>query len=181
MQKRKQQLNPTSVSEKYNHEEDGGLVFPFDPSRRSLYNGHLSQVSDSGNSIDTNTNGLGPLMSSQRAFDSSIFGELSAQNSFRPHGAAAHLSRFSNSVAAHGSSRYDMSREVSTHSQWPEEHTTGTYNQLNDSDSSYSLLGKDSSNKKDKHSTGKESAVVRNFQFALRLGYFGPLLVVYYG
>lgn len=105
-------------------------------------------------------------MSSQQVFDSSIFGELSAQKSLRPHGAAAHLSRFSNSVAAHGSSRYDMSREVSTHSQWPEEHTTGTYNQLNDSDSSYSLLGKDSSNKKDKHTTGKESAVVRNFQFA---------------
>ncbi|TMW94397.1 hypothetical protein EJD97_010335 [Solanum chilense] len=170
IQKRKQQLNPTSVSEKYNH-EDGGPVFPFDPSRRSLYNGHLSQVSDSGNSINTNTNGLGP----QRAFDSSIFGELSAQNSFRPHGVAAHLSRFSNSVAAHGSSRYDMSREVSTHSQWPEEHSTGTYNQLNDSDSSYSLLGKDSSNKKDKHSTGKESAV-GYIPKKNRIHYSGPLM-----
>ncbi|XP_006349306.1 probable serine/threonine-protein kinase At1g09600 [Solanum tuberosum] len=175
IQKRKQQLNPTSVSEKYNHEQDGGPVFPFDPSRGSLNNGHLSQVSDSGNSINTNTNGLGPLMSSQQAFDSSIFGELSAQKSFRPHGAAAHLSRFSNSVAAHGSSRYDMSRAVSTQSQWPEEHTTGTYNQLNDSDSSYSLLGKDSSNKKDKHTTGKESAV-GYIPKKNRIHYSGPLM-----
>ncbi|KAJ8572654.1 hypothetical protein K7X08_009165 [Anisodus acutangulus] len=165
IQKWKQQSNQTSVSEKYNREEDGGSGFPFDPSRGSLYNGHLSQVSDSGNS-----NGHGPLMSSQRAFDSSRFGGLSAHKSFRPHGAAAHLSRFSNSVAAHGSSRFDMSREISTHSQWPEEHMNGKYNQLNDSDSSYSLLGKDSSNKKDKHAAGKEPGAKN------RIHYSGPLM-----
>lgn len=175
IQKWKQQVNPTSISEKYNREEDGGSGFPFDPSRGSLYNGHLSQVSDSGNSINTNTNGLGPLMSSQRAFDSSRFGELSAHKSFRPYGAAAHLSRFSNSVAAHGSSRFDMSREVSTHSQGPEEHMTGKYNQLNNSDLSYSLLGKDSSNKKDKHATGKESAV-GYIPKKNRIHYSGPLM-----
>lgn len=110
-------------------------------------------------------------MSSQRAFDSSIFGELSGHKSFRRQHVCP-------GVAAHGSSRFDMSREVSTHSQWPEEHMTGKYNQLNDSDSSYSLLGKDSSNKKDKHATGKESAAVRNFKFALRLCYFGSLLLM---
>ncbi|CAN4110751.1 unnamed protein product [Withania somnifera] len=172
IQKWKQQLNPTSVSEKYNREEDGGSGFPFDPSRGSLFNGHLSQVGDSGNSM--NTNGLGSLMSFQRPFDSSRFGELSTHKSSRPHGTAAHLSRFSNSVAAHGSSRFDMSREVSTNSEWPEEHMTGKYSQLNGSDSSYSLLGKESSNKKDKHATGKESAtgyIPRN-----RIHYSGPLM-----
>ncbi|PHT41546.1 putative serine/threonine-protein kinase [Capsicum baccatum] len=175
IQKWKQQLNPSSVSEKYNREDDGGSGFSFDPSRGSLYNGHLSQVGDSGNSINTNTNGHGPLMSSQRAFDSSRFGELSAHKSFRPHGSAAHLSRFSNSVAAHGSSRFDMSREVSTHSQWPEEHMNGKYNQLNDPDSSYSLLGKDSSNKKDKHAIGKESAA-GYIPKKNRIHYSGPLM-----
>ncbi|XP_009774626.1 probable serine/threonine-protein kinase At1g09600 [Nicotiana sylvestris] len=171
IQKWKQQSNPTSISEKYSREEDGGSGFPIDPSRGSLYNSHLSQVSDSANSINTDTNGLGPLMSSQRGFDSSRFGELCARGSFRPHGAAAQLSRFSNSVAAHGSSRFDMSRD----SQWPEEHMTGKYNQLNDSDSSYSLLGKDSPNKKDKHSTGKESTA-GYIPKKNRIHYSGPLM-----
>uniref|UniRef100_A0A5B7AB38 Protein kinase domain-containing protein n=1 Tax=Davidia involucrata TaxID=16924 RepID=A0A5B7AB38_DAVIN len=187
IQKRRGQSNPKSISEKYNPEEDGGSGFPLEPSTRTSRNGlshsgQLIQQGAFGSSLNMNVNEGEALMGSQRGFDSSRDGaERKTQRSFKPQ-AAAQLSRFSNSVAVRGSSRYDLSRETSAHPQWPEECLNARYNQLDglesslNSEWSHNLLDMpNSSYKKDEHASGKESAKV----YALkknRIHYSGPLI-----
>lgn len=72
--------------------------------------------------------------------------EFKNQRSYRPHGAAAsQLSQFSNSVAGHGSSRLDLSKDNSASSKWSEERPNVRYNHFNDSDLSHHLLDKPNS------------------------------------
>ncbi|XP_051145486.1 probable serine/threonine-protein kinase At1g09600 [Andrographis paniculata] len=89
------QANPTSNSDVYNTQEDSGSGFPIEPSGASSQSDRNSLlVADEG------------LHSSYR--------ELKQQRSFKPRAVAAHLSRFSNSVAAaHSSSQLDFSRDSS--------------------------------------------------------------------
>ncbi|CAK9165391.1 unnamed protein product [Ilex paraguariensis] len=174
IQKWQGKSNPKSSSEKYNPEEDGGSGFPIEPSRGSLQNGFLygqsMQSAAFGASLSVNEAG-GP-MDSQRAFDySRNSAELRTQRSYKSQGAAAQLSRFSSSVAAHDSSRFDHSREPSVHSHWP-----GARYQLSDAESSHQLLGRpNSSYKKDEQAPGKEWTMgyppKKN-----RIHYSGPLL-----
>ncbi|KAL3814547.1 hypothetical protein ACJIZ3_015815 [Penstemon smallii] len=112
IQKRKGQSNPKSNS------ENG---FPIEASRG--YGGHGMQTRNSLNVVDE---GVAHL-NSHMACNSSGYRELKTQRSFKPQSTLAHLSRFSNSVAARGSSQLDFSRENSSNIR---------YNQPNDSESS---------------------------------------------
>lgn len=107
-QKRLEQQNAKSSSEKFNCEEDGGSGFPIEPSRGSLqygmYNGRSKQPDE-------------PHV-----------------EHYKHRG--AQLTKFSNSLAWHGSSRLDRSKGTSSH--WPEDRPNGKYHQLNDADSSHS-------------------------------------------
>ncbi|XP_027113272.2 probable serine/threonine-protein kinase At1g09600 isoform X1 [Coffea eugenioides] len=164
MQKWQAQSNPKSISEKYNHEEDGGSGFPIEPSRPSLNKGHLLQNGASRSSLNMDVNEAGSNINCSR-----YGAESRMQIPNKSQGTAAKLSRFSNSVAAHGSSHLDLSGEGSTHPQWMEE-------RLNDSGSTCHLLGgTSSSHKKDEQAYRKEF----NGGYALkksRIHYSGPLL-----
>lgn len=108
--KRKGLSNPKSNSEQFIPEEDGGAGFRMEPSR----SGHFERE---------------PRMGSQRQYASMKNGHVNS----RTHG-SGQLSRFSNSVAVRGSSRYDTGRE--SIEQWPEERRTSKYNPENDAESS---------------------------------------------
>ncbi|KAA8536601.1 hypothetical protein F0562_029079 [Nyssa sinensis] len=176
--KQKGQSNPKSNSEKYNPEEDA--------SSRTSRNGlsHSGRLIHGalGSSLNRNMNEDETSMGSQQAFGSSRASvEWRSQRSFEPH-AAAQLSRFSNSVAVRGSSRFDLSRQSSVHPHWPEARLNARYNQLDGLVSSvkhewsHNLLdGPNSSYKKDEQAPGKEFGTV----YALkknRIHYSGPLL-----
>lgn len=88
--------------------------------------------------------------------------EFKSQRSYRPHGAAAsQLSQFSNSVAGHGSSRLDLSKDNSASSKWSEERPNVRYKNFNDSELSHHLLDKPNAlYRKDEVMPQKETAVV---------------------
>lgn len=88
--------------------------------------------------------------------------EYKSQRSYRPHRpAASQLSQFSNSVAGHGSSRLDLSKDNSIGSKWSEERLNVRYNNFNDSELSHHLLDKPhSSYRKDDVIPQKETTVV---------------------
>ncbi|KAK9077040.1 hypothetical protein SSX86_005375 [Deinandra increscens subsp. villosa] len=151
MMKRLEQQNPKSNSEKFNHEEDGDSVFSIEPSRGSLNNGiYNSRLKQPEKSDEPQT------------------GPDSSQH-YKHRG--AQLSRFSNSLAWHGSSRLDHSKGTSAH--WPEDRSNGKYHQLNDAESSSHLMLADpnSSYKKHEHAPGKGYAQKKN-----RIHYSGPLV-----
>ncbi|KAD4179484.1 hypothetical protein E3N88_28075 [Mikania micrantha] len=134
IKKRLEQQNPKSGSEKFSHEENGGSGFPIEPSRGSLnngiYNNRFKQPEQS---------------------DEPQFGPNSSQY-YKHHG--AQLSRFSSSLAWHGSSRLDHSKGTSAH--WPEDHPNGKYHQLNDAESSsHHMLDDPTSYKKHEHAPAK--------------------------
>ncbi|KAI3805169.1 hypothetical protein L1987_27285 [Smallanthus sonchifolius] len=151
IKKRLEQQNPKSSSEKFNHEEDGGSGFPIEPSRGSLNNGIYHSRSKQ------------PEKS-----DEPQFGPDSSQH-YKHRG--AQLSRFSNSLAWHGSSRLDHSKGTSAH--WPEDRPNGKYHQLNDAESAslHMLDDPNSSYKKHEHQPGKGYAQKKN-----RIHYSGPLV-----
>ncbi|XP_076960064.1 putative serine/threonine-protein kinase At1g09600 [Bidens hawaiensis] len=150
IKKRLEQQNPKISSEKFTHEEDGGSGFPIEPSRGSLNNGNY------------NTRLKQPKKS-----DEPHSGPDSSHH-YKHRG--AQLSRFSNSLAWHGSSRLDHSKGTSAH--WPEDRSNGKYHQLNDTESSHLMLDDpNSSYKKHEHVPGKGFAQKKN-----RIHYSGPLV-----
>lgn len=175
LQKRQGQLNPKYSSEQFNPGEDGGSGFRMEPSRGTPQDG----LSRSGQLVKPGAFGSlinegEALMDSQQPLASSKNGPvLRTQKSFRSQG-LGQFSRFSNSVAARGSSRFDMSRETSGNPHWPEERLNGRYNGLDDAGSSvghdwsHHLLEVPKSYKKDEQAPGKESTAV-NDQLFLRL------------
>lgn len=94
--------------------------------------------------------------------------ELRKQRSFMQHG-AGQLSRYSNSVAVRGGSRFGCGGESSANSHWPEECFNVSYNHFNGGDSSekhewsHHLLDRPKSSYKidDDQSAGKESTMVK--------------------
>ncbi|KAL6501306.1 hypothetical protein OROHE_024953 [Orobanche hederae] len=176
IQKWKDKSNPKSNSEMYSHEEDGGSGFPIEPSRGSLNinGGHSMIAGPSGNSLHV-VDEEEHRLNSNRALDSSGYRELKTQRSFRPQVTAARLSRFSNSVAARGSSRLDFSRDSSIHSSWA--HHNSRYVQMNDAESSNHLLGRPESPYRNNGQVA--NAKETNMGYALkktRMHYSGPLL-----
>ncbi|KAI3448368.1 hypothetical protein Pfo_005033 [Paulownia fortunei] len=174
IQKWKGQSNPKSNSEMFNREEDGGSGFPIEPSRGSLHTGHSMLMGTSGNSLDVVDEGR--HLNSHRALDSSGYRELKTQRSFKPLVTAARLSRFSNSVAARGSTQLDFSRDTSVHSHWQEQCQNTRYEQMNDAESSNHLLGRPDSPYKN---NGQVPLKETTTGFALkktRMHYSGPLL-----
>ncbi|KAL3538489.1 hypothetical protein ACH5RR_001855 [Cinchona calisaya] len=163
IQKWQAQSNAKSNSEKYNSEEDGGSGFPIEPSGVSLNKGRLVQNGISRSSLNMDVNEAGAHISWSRSG-----AESRMQRSNKPQGAAAQLSRFSNSVAARGSSRFDLSREDSAHSQWMDERLNAKY----DTVSSQHLLGGTSSSHKKDEKAVTGGYVPKNS----RIHYSGPLL-----
>ncbi|KAH7865632.1 hypothetical protein Vadar_009120 [Vaccinium darrowii] len=180
--KRQGQLNPKYSSEQFNPGEDGGSGFRMEPSRGTPQDG----LSRSGQLVKPGAFGSlinegEALMDSQQPLASSKNGPvLRTQKSFRSQG-LGQFSRFSNSVAARGSSRFDMSRETSGNPHWPEERLNGRYNGLDDAGSSvghdwsHHLLEVPKSYKKDEQAPGKESTAVYASK-KNRIHYSGPLL-----
>lgn len=157
--KRKGLLNPKSNSEQFNPEEDGGTGFRMEPS--------------SSGTLECEAK-----MGSQLQLSSSKNDPVTAQKSFRPQWGP--LSRFSNSVAVRGSSRFDMSRE--TTEKWPEEQICSKYNHLNHAESSVShdlsrhlLDGSVSYGNKGENMVGKEPKMVHPAA-KHRIHHSGPLL-----
>ncbi|XP_052206272.1 probable serine/threonine-protein kinase At1g09600 [Diospyros lotus] len=180
IQKRLGQSNAKSNSEKFNREEDGGSGFRMEPSRGMQqdglsHSGQLVQHVDSGSS----TNKSEDLMGSQ-PFASKNGSVLRTQNSFRLQG-LTQFSRFSNSVAVRGSSRFDMSGGANANPHWPEERLNAQYGQLDDAESSVNqewsqhLLDVPKSHSKDKQAPGNESTMAHAPK-KNRIHYSGPLL-----
>lgn len=132
-QKRLEQQNPKSSSEKFNHEEDtesaGSLQY-------GIYNNRSNSKQPEG---------------LEKSDEPLQVGLDSAQHYKR----GAQLSKFSNSLAWHGSSRLDHSKGNSSH--WPEDRPNGKYHQLNDADveSSHQMDAPNCSYKKHEHPPGK--------------------------
>ncbi|CAK7357170.1 unnamed protein product [Dovyalis caffra] len=143
IQKRQGQSNQISISEQYDHEEDGGSGFPIGPAKgtaRNIYShsGQSMHPTNFGSSRNMNIN------DSVRAPDQEFISprqtaKLRAQRSFVQRG-AEQLSRFSNSVAVRGGSQFHGSSVTNVNSRWPDESFNARYNNLDDS--SHSLLGR---------------------------------------
>ncbi|XP_021891645.1 probable serine/threonine-protein kinase At1g09600 [Carica papaya] len=183
IQKHKGQSNPKSVSEKFNHDEDGDSGLPIEPRKGTAQNGY----SHSGQSVhqsafgsrDMYANDDEALTGPSQTFGSSRK-ELRSQRSFVHH-AASHTSRFSNSVAVRGGSHFESTRDAVVNRHWPEERSNAGYNHLNGghssgkSDWSQHLLDKRKTYlKKDEQPYEKEHAM--GFAKKNRMHYSGPLL-----
>ncbi|KAI7726270.1 hypothetical protein M8C21_006750, partial [Ambrosia artemisiifolia] len=152
IKKRLEQQNTKSSSEKFNHEEDGGSGFPIEPSRGSL------------------NNGIYNINSRFKQPEKSDESQVGPNSSHHHKHRGAQLSRFSNSLAWHGSSRLDHSKGTSAH--WPEDRPNGKYHQLNDAESSSHLMLDDPNSYK-KH----EPAPLKGYsQKKNRIHYSGPLV-----
>ncbi|CAK9326821.1 unnamed protein product [Citrullus colocynthis] len=173
IQKKQGQQNPTSVSEKYNHEEDGGSGFCIGPPREATQ----MQPTALGSSRNMNGSQGDNLRGSSVGAKGA---ELRKQRSFMQHG-AGQLSRYSNSVAVRGDSRFGCGGESSANSHWPEECFNVSYNHFNGGDSSekhewsHRLLDRPKSSYKiDDQSSGKESTM--SYAPKKRIHYSGPLM-----
>ncbi|XP_062095234.1 probable serine/threonine-protein kinase At1g09600 [Humulus lupulus] len=176
IQKHKGQHNPKSVSEKFNHEEEGGSGFPIEPPRDMSRNG----IPLSGQSMLLSA--FGSHNMNARAGQSRSGAELRTPRSNVHHG-AVELSRFSNSVAARSESWFDSSGETSMNSHWPEERINGGYSQLNGGDSSgkqewsHHLLERPRSSHKNKDEPALEKEPSAGYAFKKnRIHYSGPLM-----
>eukprot|EP00258_Populus_trichocarpa_P037045 XP_024453064.1 probable serine/threonine-protein kinase At1g09600 [Populus trichocarpa] len=150
IQKRQGQSKQISISEIYNHEEDGVSRSPVGPAKgtaRNIYShsGQSVHPMNLGSSHNMNINetfrapGQDFISSRQAA-------ELRAQRSFIERG-AVQLYGFSNSVAVRGDSQFHGSSSTNLNSHWPEGSFNARYNSLDDS--SHGLSGRPNfSNKK---------------------------------
>ncbi|KAG9130633.1 hypothetical protein Leryth_011887 [Lithospermum erythrorhizon] len=154
--------NTRSNSEQYNPAEEGGSGFRMEQSREDVHN-NLHQLPGGEPSVAFHTDST-----RHRA-------ELRPQRSYISNGAAARLSRFSNSVASNGSSQFDLSLESNSNKQLLEAHMTANSNQINDGEPSNHALGRSDLSSKNEPIRANES----KFGFAPegpRIHYSGPLL-----
>lgn len=127
-----------------------------------------------GFSQNTKANEIESMKASTRAFGSPRKPEeLRRQTTYVHHG-AVELSRFSNSVADRGSSRFDMTKKNSINPHWPEERFNARYNHMDNGGSSekhewsHNLLDKPkTSHVKDEQPPSEESTAVRNYEFGI--------------
>ncbi|XVE94211.1 hypothetical protein REPUB_Repub01dG0262400 [Reevesia pubescens] len=193
IQKRQGQPNAKSVSEVYQKEEkqeDGGAGFPIEPPKggtaRVVYSrsGQSMHPSNFGSSRNMKENEIESMKASARAFISPRnHEELRTQTTY-VHRGAVELSRFSNSVSVRGSSRFDMTKQNTINSHWPEDRFTDRYNHLDNAGSSerlewsrHLLDRPKTSDVKDDHPSSKESTV--GYVYVpknKRIHYSGPLM-----
>lgn len=185
-QKRREQSNPKSKSEKFIPEEDGGSGFPIEPTKGTTRNG----FSHSGKSIHPTAFGSArnmdvnedeAQMGPGRGSNSSRNGaELRIQKSYS-HRGGSQLSMFSGSVAVQGSSRFDNDRENGMNRHWPEERCNARYNELGGAESSekhqwsHHLLDRPkSSHKKDEQPSEKGSSMVKKLSKIELIRFLSP-------
>jgi cyclin-dependent kinase 12/13 len=164
-QKRQGQCISKCISEKYNHEEEGGCL-PLEPAKSRAHNifshsGQSMHPSAHGSSRNMNSKEEVVLTGPDRVFTSRN-SELRKQNSYW-HGRTAQLSRFSNSVAVRGDSRLDMGGDRDLNSQWLEDDFDMRSSHLPDCESNRLLDGTKHSRKKDFHLLGKDRAMVKKW------------------
>lgn len=162
IQKRQGQNNPNNAGEKHNTEEHGGSGHPVEPTRETTH----GFFSHSGQSMHPSLFGYSRNMYACSSHYRN--GEDIRTRETYTHRTASQLSRFSNSVAARGASRFDGVIETSVNPHWPEERINARYSHLDDGASSekhtwshYLVDRSRSSHKKDEQPLGKESATVR--------------------
>ncbi|XVE67500.1 hypothetical protein DITRI_Ditri08aG0166100 [Diplodiscus trichospermus] len=188
IQKWQGQFNAKSVSEVYHPEEDGGAGFPIEPLKGTarVVNSH------SGQSMHTNSfgcpqnmkaNEIESMKASARAFGSPRKPEELRTQTTYVHRGAVELSRFSNSVAVRGSSRFDMTKGNGINPHWPEERFNARYNHLDNAQFSekhewyHHLLDRPKASLvKDELPPSKESTV-GYVPKKSRIHYSGPLIV----
>ncbi|KAL9388178.1 hypothetical protein Peur_021302 [Populus x canadensis] len=150
IQKRQGQSKQISISEIYNHEEDGVSRSPVGPAKgtaRNIYSHSGQSVHpmnlETSHNMNINETFRAPgqdFISSRQA------AELRAQRSFIERG-AVQLYGFSNSVAVRGDSQFHGSSSTNLNSHWPEGSFNARCNSLDDS--SHGQLGRPNfSNKK---------------------------------
>lgn len=163
-QKWRGQSNHKSNSEQYNREDDSGSGFPIESSKRIGYTMNVGAAGHGLDVVDERSH-----LNFHTTLDSSGYREYKTQRSFKPRETAGQLSRFSNSVAARGSSQLDFSRDTSVHSNWPER-LNARFEQQNDAESSHHLLGgPDSSVKINGQVAKKENTSVRHYMIFFSL------------
>lgn len=162
IQKRHGQNNPNNAGEKHKTEEHGGSGHPIEPSRETTH----GFFSHSGQSMHPSS--FGSYRNMYACSSHYRNGEDIRKRETYTHRTASQLSRFSNSVAARGASRFDGVIETSVNPHWPEERINARYSHLDDGASSekhtwsHHLVDRPrSSHKKDEQPLGKESATVR--------------------
>ncbi|KAE8724793.1 putative serine/threonine-protein kinase [Hibiscus syriacus] len=189
IQKRRGQFNGKSVSEVCYSQEGRGAAFPIEPSKeaeRVLYNSHSGrsmQPSRFGSSRNKKTNEIESMKALAQGFGSPRKLEELRSETLHVHRATLELSRFSNSIAVRGSSRFDMTKENNINPHWPEEHFNAGYNLLGNAESSekhelsrHLLNRPKGSNVKDEQPSSKESAAVGYVSMNNQIHYSGPLL-----
>ncbi|KAJ9159038.1 hypothetical protein P3X46_024569 [Hevea brasiliensis] len=177
IQKRKGQSKPKSISEQYNPQEDGSdlPVEPPEGTAKHVYShsGQSMHPTNFGSSRGMNVNESETLGAPSQAFVSPRnTEEPRTQRSFI-HRGAAHLSRFSNSVAVRGSSQLDSSCATTVNPHWKEDRFDPRYNHLDDS--SHHLLSRPKFSNKEGRPSGLESAT-GYFQKKGQMHYSGPLM-----
>ncbi|CAL0334313.1 unnamed protein product [Lupinus luteus] len=170
-EKRQGQCDSKSVSEKFNIEEDGGSGLPLEHAKSRV----LNVFSHSGQSMHRSAYGSSRNMNLKE--EDVLIGpdhvcRSRKQNSYL-HDSPAQLSRFSNSVAARGDSRLDMSGNNSLNSEWPEDQFGKRYNHEADGESNQLLDGQKSPHKKDLPSGNDASGYASK---NVRFHYSGPLV-----
>ncbi|XP_038882522.1 probable serine/threonine-protein kinase At1g09600 isoform X2 [Benincasa hispida] len=176
--KKQGQPNPPSVIEKYNHEEDGGSGFCIELPKDA----EQMQATALGSSRNINGN-VGDNLRGSSVGEKGA--ELRKQRSYMQHG-AGQLSRYSNSIAVRGGSRFDCGGESSANSHWPEECFNVSYNHFNGGECSekhewsHHLLDRTKASCKiDDQSSGKESTMIKypvSYAPKKRIHYSGPLM-----
>ncbi|CAJ2649262.1 unnamed protein product [Trifolium pratense] len=176
IEKRRGQCNSKCISEKYNPEEEGGCL-PLEPAKSRAHtifshSGQSMHPSAYGSSRNMNLKEEVVLTGPDRVFTSRN-SELRKQNSYW-HGRTAQLSRFSNSLAVRGDSRFDMGGDRNLNSQWLEDQFDMRSSHLPDGESNHLLDGTKHSRKKDFHLFGRDRAMGHGPKNC-HINYSGPL------
>ncbi|KAG4114401.1 hypothetical protein ERO13_D12G044300v2 [Gossypium hirsutum] len=141
IKKRQGHFNAKSVSGVSYPQKDGSAGFLIEPPKgtaRAVYSrsGQSLPPANFGSSPSMKANEIESVKASAQAFGSSRNTEEPRAQTANAHCGAAELSRFSNSVAASGSSRFDMTKENTINPHCPEECLGNRCNHLDNSGSS---------------------------------------------
>ncbi|PPD77991.1 hypothetical protein GOBAR_DD25088 [Gossypium barbadense] len=141
IKKRQGHFNAKSVSGVSYPQKDGSAGFLIEPPKgtaRAVYSrsGQSLPPANFGSSPSMKANEIESVKASAQAFGSSRNTEEPRAQTANAHRGAAELSRFSNSVAASGSSRFDMTKENTINPHCPEECLGNRCNHLDNSGSS---------------------------------------------
>ncbi|MBA0655375.1 hypothetical protein Goklo_007867, partial [Gossypium klotzschianum] len=141
IKKRQGHFNAKSVSGVSYPQKDGSAGFLIEPPKgtaRAVYSrsGQSLPPANFGSSPSMKANEIESVKASAQAFGSSRNTEEPRAQTANAYRGAVELSRFSNSVAASGSSRFDVTKENTINPHWPEECLGNRCNHLDNSGSS---------------------------------------------